>query len=114
MRTICFDGEFSYKDNKIFNGFIMFCHFEPNDKQNNIERAIRKIKRKTEKIIILVPFAHLHEKIAAIGQAEHLFNLLSEICIKDAKLETIKVPFGIDKDYLYTKATSKDIKFMRF
>lgn len=112
MRTICFDGEFGYENNRIFNGFIIFCHFEPNDKETNIKRLIRKIK--TKERIILVPFAHLHEKIATKSQAENLFNILNEKCKADAKLETIKVPFGIDKEYLYTKATSKEIKFMRF
>lgn len=115
MKTLVFDGKFGHLKENIYNGFVIFCHFEPGDNSKTISKAGKKFRSLAKNKLILVPFAHLSEKSASKKEAKDLFEKLVEDCENLKDKDLIVIPFGIEKEFfLYAPAKDSAIKFMRF
>ncbi|MFH1947441.1 MAG: methyltransferase domain-containing protein [Candidatus Magasanikbacteria bacterium] len=100
---------------KIYNGLVALCHFEPFDDVDGIKKLTTVlIKKANNKQIILVPFAHLHDKVAPVTEANNLFNILiNKVKIKYPNTEF--APFGVEKE-LNISIDKKDalVSFLNF
>jgi TolB-like protein len=112
MRTLIFDGKFGHIKEKIHEGLVVFCHFEPEDDLKTVLKVGKKIKSLSKNSLILVPFAHLSEKSASKKLAKVLFEDLVKNC---ENKDLFVIPFGVEKEFfLYAPAKDSAIKFMRF
>ncbi|PIN81337.1 hypothetical protein COV13_01510 [Candidatus Woesearchaeota archaeon CG10_big_fil_rev_8_21_14_0_10_32_9] len=115
MKTLVFNGKFGHLKENIYNGLVVFCHFEPEDNSKTISKAGKKFRSLAKNNLILVPFAHLSEKSASKKEAKNLFEELVKDCENLKDKDLIVIPFGIKKEFfLYAPAKDSAIKFMRF
>jgi hypothetical protein len=115
MKALCFQGKFGYLKEEIYQGFVVFCHFEPVDTEKTIINATKKIAIKNQGQLILVPFSHLDNKVASEKEAGNLFEKLVTKCEDVLETPVVVIPFGVEKEfYLYAPAKHSAVKFMSF
>ncbi|MDD3711417.1 MAG: threonyl-tRNA synthetase editing domain-containing protein [Patescibacteria group bacterium] len=116
MRLIVFNGKFGHLQENINQGLVALCHFEPEDDEKIIFKVAEKLIKLTNDNLILVPFAHLFEKVAEKPLAKNFFESLIAKCKElDNNKNIISIPFGVEKEFfLYAPADDEAIKFMNF
>jgi len=114
MKILTFKGKYAYSKTKSFNGFIVLCHFEPFDDMNLIEEvAVALVKKVVKELIILVPFVHLHDKVAPQNEAKVLFDILFKK-VQSVHSKTEAAPFAVDKELHISVLKKNPINFLNF
>ncbi len=115
MRILCINGSFGYQSQTVYEGLILFCHFEPIDTDTTFQKTLRKITSWKPSRLVLVPFTHLHEKAAPKGLAAQMFQRFVTICKTKSNSTLVIVPFGTVKAFhLHAPANNPAIKFIHF
>lgn len=101
MKVVCFsNAEYSYRKDNIHKGYVVLIHFDPFDDKEIIKKAAKSISKKAAKDdVILVPFAHLYDKVAPIKEASSLYDLFCEDMRVEFNAKIVKVPFNIEKSF---------------
>lgn len=112
---LTFHGEYSYNKATTYEGFVALCHFEPFDDIDLIRKAaLALVKKAGREQIIVVPFAHLHSKVAPSKEGKFLFQTLVH-SISSQHPKTVSAPFAVEKA-LHISVPKKDslINFLNF
>lgn len=101
MKVVCFsNAEYSYQKNLKHRGYVVLVHFDPFDDKEIVKKAAKSLSKKASKAdVVLVPFAHLYDKVAPLKEASGLYDLLCDEISLSFKLKIVKVPFNIEKNF---------------
>lgn len=115
MRILTFIGEYGYRSDETFSGFVCFCHVDKEETKEKIVIIASKLASfSNESDIILVPFAHLYEGVTEPEAAKNILNQLA-IGLRTMGKKVIKIPFGVTKElHLDIPADDSAIRFLNF